>query len=340
MKTLSLLGSICCAAVIAGTGTSQAIDTEKAAPIVIVDEGQIEGLGNKNVLDLLYLAPSLSVFSGSAYAPEFGGGLKWRGVGDPRLNLSIEGSAALYQPGSVGELWVGSRIGFTLDDISKIEVVSSGAAGLIGGTPSYRAGLGIELPVLSNTDVFVEGVLGGHIGSSPTDNGIRAGFHFFPARAGEFFDPGFRNPPSITDLPVAPYIGTSFTVVPSGGGIVIPAVDFGANFPLENGIVPGVRGQVGFQLPASVLEGWAGGQLGFQATPQVQPYVFGELGLIGNFPANRAGVGFEINLGKTWTINPEFAARGGIGAFSEITFKLGARWQMNAAANMGQRYRW
>jgi hypothetical protein len=161
MKFSNLLAGLSCASILAcsGFGAAQAGDISQ-----------------------LYIAPALSLFGGSAYVPELGAGMKFQGIGDPRLNLSVEGSAALYQPGGVGELWVGSRLGFVLDPASKIELVGSSAIGLIGNTPSYRFGVGGEIPLLPSTDLVVEGVIGGHFGLTPTDNGIRVGLHFFPGR--------------------------------------------------------------------------------------------------------------------------------------------------------------
>jgi hypothetical protein len=178
MKSSKLLGVLSCAAVIVSTGSVGALELKSPDPVLIVEEQPASAL-NQDLAELLYFAPSLSVFD-SAYAPELGAGLKWRGVGDPRLNVSVEGSAALYQPGSAGELWIGSRVGFVLHDASRIELVGSSAVGLIEGIPSYRGGLGIEIPVARSVELVIEGVIGGHFGQSPTDNGIRVGLHFFP----------------------------------------------------------------------------------------------------------------------------------------------------------------
>ena len=178
MKASNWLGALSCAAVFAGTGGAGAIEVKTPDPVLIADDQRADSF-NQDLAELVYFAPSLSVFDG-AYAPELGAGLKWRGVGDPRLNVSIEGSAALYQPGSAGELWIGSRVGFVLDDSSRIELVGSSAVGLIEGIPSYRGGLGVEIPVARSVELVIEGVVGGHFGQSPTDNGIRVGLHFFP----------------------------------------------------------------------------------------------------------------------------------------------------------------
>lgn len=182
MNSFRLLCAASCAAVLACAGVIPALAGD--APIVIdtVRSDDLSTFSADDISGLLYLSPALSIFAGSAYAPELGAGIKLRGIGDPRLNLSFEGSAALYQPGSAQELWIGSRVGFTLDDVSKIEIVGSSSVGLIAGTPSYRLGLGGEVPVLPNLDVFAEGVIGGHFGFSPTDNGVRFGVHFFPGR--------------------------------------------------------------------------------------------------------------------------------------------------------------
>ena len=77
-------------------------------------------------------------------------------------------------------MWLGSRVGFVVHNTSRIELVGSSAVGLIDGIPSYRGGLGIEIPVARSVELVIEGVIGGHFGQSPTDNGIRVGLHFFP----------------------------------------------------------------------------------------------------------------------------------------------------------------
>jgi hypothetical protein len=327
MNTFRLLAGVSCVAILAtaGTGPARAIED---VPLVIdtISSEDLDRIGARDISQLIYLAPALSVLGGGYFVPEIGAGIKFRGIGDPRLNLSVEGSAALFQPGSVEELWVGSRLGFTLDDISNIEIVSSGSVGLIGGTPSYRFGFGGEIPVLPSTDLFVEGTAAGHFGFSPTDIGIRGGLHFYPAR--------FQTSEIDPVIPTVgrgfqPYVGKSVSALNTGD--IIPALDFGADFPLANGLVPGVRGRIGYQWPAGIIEGWGGVQLGFNATPQFTPYVFVEAGSIGGFMANGVGGGTQFNFNETWGIKAEIFGRGGIGTITEGGFKIGAQYNFNSA---------
>lgn len=325
MRIFRLLGSASCAAILMCAGA----DTAVADPVVdigTITDDEINTLGPGDISELLYLAPSVSVFAGGNYAPEIGAGIKLRGLGDPRLNLSIEGSAALIQPGSVEELWVGSRLGFTLDDISKIEIVGSGAVGLIGGTPSYRFGLGGELPVLPSTDLFLEGTAAGHFGGLPTDIGIRGGLHFFPGRITDLDRIEVLNGPQGTLYGSSRiYGGASVTAVP-GFGAVIPAVDVGALFDVGNGFDVGPRASLGWQVPAGNYEAWIGGEAGYNPSPDLRPYLFGEVGSIGGFSANRIGVGLEYRFDPSFSLVGEFGGRGGLGTISEFTAKAGLRY--------------
>src|SRR5436190_9920342 len=324
MNSFRLLGSASCVAILACAGVAQ------AAPVIVDVPVAVDTISSEDLSKSLYLSPTLSVLSGGFYVPEIGAGLKFRGIGGSRLNLSVEGSAGLFQPGSVQELWVGSRLGFTLDDISKIEIVGSGSVGLIGGTPSYRFGIGGELPILPSTDLFVEGTAAGHFGFSPTDIGIRGGLHFYPGRFGELDQIDILKGPKGTlyDPGTRFYAGGSLTVA---GTVTVPAVDFGATFGLGNGFDIGPRVSLGWQVPAGPYEAWLGGEVGTQLSQQLRGYVFGELGSIGGFTANRIGLGGEFKVDPSVSLVAEVSGRGGLGSFSEFGGKFGLRWDFQQA---------
>ncbi|MEO7222634.1 MAG: Plug domain-containing protein [Devosia sp.] len=336
MNTFRLLAGVSCAAVVvcAGTGPVWAVED---APLVIETIGSedLTTLGNRDISELLYLAPSLSVFGGGSYAPEIGAGIKFRGISDPRLNLSIEGSAALFQPGSVEELWVGSRLGFTLDDISKIEIVGSGSVGLIGGTPSYRFGVGGELPVLPGTDLYLEATSAGHFGFSPTDIGIRGGLHFYPGRFDDYDDDDFEPPRRVSLRNIVEgYLGGSVTAVPDAS-LAIPSIDAGLRYNLGNGFDVGIRASVGTQIPGGTYEIWTGGELGVEISSLLRGYGFGEFGSIGGFTANRIGVGLEYRVDPSISLVGELSGRGAPGDFSEFGVKIGGRYNLSPMLSDG-----
>ena len=329
MNTFRLLGGASCAAIVAWVGVAH------AAPIVDAPIA-IDTITSEDLSQSLYLAPSLSILHGGFYVPEIGAGIKFRGIGDPRLNLSVEGSAALFQPGNVQELWVGSRLGFTLDDISKIEIVGSGSAGLIGGTPSYRFGFGGEIPVLTSTDLYLEATAAGHFGFSPTDIGIRGGLHFFPGRFSELdrIDV-LRGPEGTLYGTNSFYAGGSVTVIPSASAAV-PAVDFGATFGLGNGFDIGPRVSLGWQVPAGDYEAWTGVEGGYQLSSEMRGYLFGELGTIGGTgPYNRIGIGGEYQFDPSISLIGELSGRGAIGNFNEFGGKFGLRYRFDPLSSAG-----
>jgi hypothetical protein len=333
MKTFRLLSNASCVAIVVCLGTAQAAPLLDEVPLVVdtISGDDIAKLGTGDISELLYLAPSVSVFGGGSYAPEIGAGIKLRGIGDPRLNLSIEGSAALYQPGSVEELWIGSRLGFTLDDINKIEIVGSSSVGLIGGTPSYRFGIGGEIPVLTSADLFIEGTAAGHFGGSPTDIGIRGGLHFFPGRITELDQLDVLNGPSggLYGSGTGFYAGGSVTVMP-GAGAAVPAIDFGATLGIGNGFDIGPRVSLGLQVPANNYEAWLGVEAGYQVSRELRAHVFGELGTIGGGgPYNRIGIGGEYRIDPSIALVGELSGRGAIGDFGEFGAKFGFRHYFN-----------
>lgn len=482
MKTFRLLGSASCLAILAWSGGASALEqTLQSTPISVrtISAQDIE----------FYVGPGLSGFNAGIIVPDVSAGAKinLRGLGAPRASFSVDGTVGMQTPGSVTEMWVGSRLGFQLDDVSRIEILTGGGVGVINNTGVYKGSLGLSIPIMPKADILLEGVARGPIGGSPTDFGGRIGLNFYPNgdtsldsdkvfdsgfitsptsfwgggsltvvpsaskivptldagvkfNVGNNFDIGLRGSlglefpggaysawaggeagytitpqvrtygaldfgsiggfyanrltagleykfdpalsligefggrggigtiseftfrtgirydltpglgdtnidpviPKLGDLGLDPYVGKSIAGIPTGGGIAIPALDFGLNLPMENGIVPGLRGQVGYQLPAGVLEGWAGGQLGFQATPRVQPFVFLDLGNIGGgFAANRVGFGTEFKVDPSWGINAEVFGRGGLGAITEGGFKLGARWHPKPPeTTLGFRYQW
>lgn len=475
MTTFRLLGSASCLAILLGAGAALAKDNVDTQVPIAATKLSAEDLE-------VYFGGGISTFNAALVAPDVTAGFTRRGIPTLNSSFSLEGSLGMHAPGSVTEMSVTSRIGFTLDDLSNIQIAGHGGLDLIGGTAAYHGGVGVVIPILPKVDIVAEARVRGPFFSAPTDFGGRLAINFYPGRNDDLDSPAprdfsYRDPrllwglsatavpsagalvtsadftalfdmgnrfdigprlslgyqlpagaieasaggevgyspdgpfraymfgqftsigpfvanhwglggdfriapmvllngelgargglgslteltlkagiryeympdwpteafvPKIADLGIDPYVGKSVTGIPTGGGIAIPALDFGLNLPMENGIVPGVRGQIGYQLPAGVLEGWAGGQLGFQATPRVQPFVFIDLGNIGGgFAANRVGVGTELKLDPSWGINAEASVRGGLGTFTEGAFKIGARWHPKPPeATLGFRYQW
>lgn len=313
MKTFRLLGGASCLAILASAGASQALETLRDVPV------SATALSSEQ-LDL-YIGPGLSAFNAGVIVPEVSAGVKLRGLGNSRLSWSIDGSLGLQQPAGVAELWVGSRLGFQPDDLSRIEVLTGAAIGTInGGGPYYRLSGGAEFGISPQAGILVEGVTRGAFGSAPTDFGIHVSALFYPGRFADHPVDVLRGPRGTL------YAGPSITVIPSASAAV-PAIDGGWTYKLNNKFDLGLRGSLGMQFPAGTYEVSAGGEAGYELSPELRAFLFGDVGLIGSsFTFNRIGIGGEFRATPTFSLVGELSGRGAIGTITEGSFKFGTRF--------------
>jgi hypothetical protein len=267
-----------------------------------------------------YLGGSVTAVPDASLAiPSIDAGLRYNlGTG---FDVGIRASVGTHLPGGNYELWTGGEVGVEISSL--LRAYGFGEFGSIGGFTANRIGAGLEYWV--DPSISLVGELSGR--GAPGDFsefGVKVGgrYNFSPMLS----DVGDFGPvaPRFGTSGFQPYIGKSISALNTGD--FIPALDFGVNFPQENGFVPGLRGQIGYQLPAGVIEGWGGGQFGYAATPQFTPYVFADIGVIGGFTANRIGFGGGYQLDQNWGIKAEVFGRGGVGTITEGGITAGLRY--------------